>query len=261
MPCPLSRDLLPASAALPSDIAIALPIPARCRAALCARPPAAQNAARVAPRATPALPRTQLALPCALPCAVRERPHTARAPQPALPAPHACALPEPPARYPALACYFSTCTHCSALRCHPHCSLAALPAAYTAACLARSTSCIALLARTASTAHCCATAAPPPTHFPALPQVQLPCLCCCCCLRYCCPACAAGKRPACPAPPASALSALLHCRLLLTNAARALPLLLALASLPLRSCCCRPCLAVEATAVTAAAASRRNSPS
>ncbi|CAI7930854.1 unnamed protein product [Closterium sp. NIES-54] len=82
-----SRDLLPASAALPSDIAIALPIPVRCRAALCARPPAAQNAVRVAPRATPALPRAQLALPCALPCAVRERSHAARAPRPALPAP------------------------------------------------------------------------------------------------------------------------------------------------------------------------------
>ncbi|CAI7848458.1 unnamed protein product [Closterium sp. NIES-54] len=74
------------------------------------------------------------------------------------------------------------------------------------------------------------------------------------------PACASGKRPACPAPPASALSALLRCRLLLTSAARALPLLRVLASLPLSNCCCRPCLAVEATVVTAAAASRRNSP-
>ncbi|CAI7802083.1 unnamed protein product [Closterium sp. NIES-53] len=57
-----------------------------------------------------------------------------------------------------------------------------------------------------------------------------------------------------------ALSALLRCRLLLTSAARALPLLRVLASLPLSNCCCRPCLAVEATVVTAAAASRRNSP-
>ncbi|CAI7740317.1 unnamed protein product [Closterium sp. NIES-54] len=77
-------------------------------------------------------------------------------------------------------------------------------------------------------------------------------------------ACTLHERPAlparCPAPPSSALPALLRCRLLLTSAARALPLLLALALLPLHSCCCRPCLAVEATAVTAVAASRRNSP-
>ncbi|CAI7886404.1 unnamed protein product [Closterium sp. NIES-54] len=79
--------------------------------------------------------------------------------------------------------------------------------------------------RTASAAHCCATAAPPPTHCPALPPVLLPCLRCCCCLCYFCPACAAGKRTACPAPPASALSALLRCRLLLTSTTRALLLL------------------------------------